>query len=294
MRRLDAAREAFAEQLRREGPLRSERLVRAFARVPREDFLPPGPWLTLPDERGYRSTPSADPEHLYADVAVALDAARLLNNGAPGFVGRILDGLDPRPGERVLHLGSGPGYYTAILAELVGGAGHVLAVELDPELARQAQRALRSWRNVEVIHGDGLEQPEPSQAVDVIFVHGGVSHATARWLDALPVGGRLALALTAVRPTTRVRRFLRDHAGRVLQVRREPGGFSARFGEACGIQALLGGRDPEHQRALAEAFGRGRTAELRSLRRDAHAPDASCWLHGGGYCLSTRTVGGTT
>ena len=90
---LAATRRAFAERLAAERELRSERVVAAFAAVPREEFLVPGPWLMLPDEAGYRSTPDADPRRLYEDVAVAIDASRVLNNGAPGFLARVFDTL---------------------------------------------------------------------------------------------------------------------------------------------------------------------------------------------------------
>jgi len=74
-------------------------------------------------------------------------------------------------------------------------------------------------------------------------------------------------------------------------VKRVPGGFCARFGERCAIQALLGGRDPAFQRALREAFEKGSEDAVRSLRMEPHAPEPACWLHAEGYCLSTRTVG---
>jgi protein-L-isoaspartate(D-aspartate) O-methyltransferase len=54
----------------------------------------------------------------------------------------LFDHLDLLPGEQVLHLGCGTGYYTAIIAELVGSAGRVTAVEIDATLARKARAAL--------------------------------------------------------------------------------------------------------------------------------------------------------
>ena len=58
------------------------RLARAIAAVPREMFLPPGPW-TLIVGGGRVRTPSADPVHLYQNVLVALDEAQGINNGEP-------------------------------------------------------------------------------------------------------------------------------------------------------------------------------------------------------------------
>ena len=81
---LVARREFYADELRATAHLRSEALVRAFATVPREDFLSPGPWqtMTLGDAGSfaYRTTEDADPKHVYHDV-VAIDAERCLNNG---------------------------------------------------------------------------------------------------------------------------------------------------------------------------------------------------------------------
>jgi len=285
---LAEVRRAFAERLAREGRVASPRVLAAFAAVPREEFLGPGPWLTLGDESGYRSTPDADPRRLYDDVAVAIDPARVLNNGAPGFLARIFDALALGEGEHVAHIGCAVGYYSAILAEIVGPGGRVLAVELDPELCERARRNLRRWRQVEVRHGDGTQ--EPREPVDVVWVHGGVTHPQPRWLEAVGVGGRLAMPITAVRPPSRIRRVVRDHGGRMLRLERRAGGFAASIGETCGMQALLGGRDAALQERLRQAYEAGGYAAVRSLRTDAHAPEPSCWAHRDGACLSRRAL----
>jgi hypothetical protein len=88
---LGAVRRAFAEEVRAVGHLGSDALVEAFARVPREQFLGPGPWLIArPPEPGdpYRTTSDADPRHVYHDVVVALDPVRQLNNGQPSSLAR--------------------------------------------------------------------------------------------------------------------------------------------------------------------------------------------------------------
>jgi protein-L-isoaspartate(D-aspartate) O-methyltransferase len=284
MTELDSTRRAFAERLAAERDIRSPRVAAAFAAVPREEFLAPGPWLVLADDSGYRSTPDADPRRLYEDVAVAIDAARVLNNGAPGFLARVFDQLALREGETIAHIGCAVGYYSAILAEIVGPKGRVIAVELDPALCERARRNLRRWRHVEVRHADGTL--EPREDVDVVWVHGGVTHPQPRWLEAVPPGGRLAMPMTAVRPATRIRRVIRDHGGRMLFLARAGAGFAARFDDICGMQALLGGRDAALQERLRQAYAGGDAATVRSLRTDAHAQAASCWLHRAGACLS--------
>ena len=281
---LASVRRVFAERLAAERGIGSARVLAAFGAVPREEFLVPGPWLILPDEAGYRSTPDADPRRLYEDVAVAIDAARMLNNGAPGFLARIFDALAIREGETVAHIGCAVGYYSAILAEIVGPRGRVIAVELDPELCERARRKLRRWPQVEVRHADGTR--EPRDGVDVVWVHGGVTHPQPRWLEALSPTGRAAMPLTAIRPATRIRRVIRDHAGRILLLERRNRGFAARFDDVCGMSALLGGRDAALQERLRLAYQRGGVAAVRSLRTERHDEDASCWLHREGGCLS--------
>jgi protein-L-isoaspartate(D-aspartate) O-methyltransferase len=288
MNDLAETRRSFAERIASERSVRSARVAAAFAAVPREEFLAPGPWLALADDSGYRSTPDADPRRLYDDVAVAIDATRLLNNGAPGFLAHVFDELAVREGETLAHIGCAVGYYSAILAEIVGPRGRVIAVELDPALCEQARRNLRRWRQVEVRHADGTK--EPGEPVDVVWVHGGVTHPQPRWLEALAPGGRAAMPITAVRPRSRIRRVVRDHAGRILYLERRANGFAARFDDICGMQALLGGRDAALQERLRQAYDRGDPGEVRSFRTEPHAEDASCWAHRDGGCLSRRAL----
>ncbi|WP_314962622.1 hypothetical protein [Bradyrhizobium cosmicum] len=58
-----------------------------------------------------------------------------LNNGLPSFWARKLEHLDIARGDRVLQVGAGTGYYSAVLAEIVECAGRVTAIETDPMLA---------------------------------------------------------------------------------------------------------------------------------------------------------------
>jgi protein-L-isoaspartate(D-aspartate) O-methyltransferase len=279
-------RERFAAELAAQVGIRSEALRRAFAEVPREDFLPPGPWL-FAGGSGYQSTPDADVEHVYRDAAISIDPARLLNNGQPSLMARILDDLEVRPGETVLHLGCASGYYSALLGRMVAPDGRVIAYEIAPDIARLARRGLRRERHVELRQEDVLEAALP--AADVVWVDAGATRVRREWLDALRPGGRLAVPLTAVRAPIRAARF-RNHIGRVLFVRCEPAGFSARFGEGLAIMALHGGRDPDEQRALDAAYRGGDSEAVRSLRRDPHPPAPECWLHVEGSCLSRRPL----
>ena len=72
-------------------------------------------------------------------MLVAIDETRGLNNGQPSLWASLFDQLDLKPGERVIHVGAGAGYYSAILAEIVGSTGRVRALEIDPGLAERAR-----------------------------------------------------------------------------------------------------------------------------------------------------------
>ena len=79
---LDEIRGFYAKQMASASASPDPRLERIFELVPREAFLPPGPWkIKAPFENRYLETPSGDPVYLYQNVCVALDAEKGINNG---------------------------------------------------------------------------------------------------------------------------------------------------------------------------------------------------------------------
>jgi protein-L-isoaspartate(D-aspartate) O-methyltransferase len=113
---LATVRRAYAEALRAEGPIRSAAVVEAFATVPREAFAGPPPWTVMqgPD---LAVSETSDPAELYGNSLISLVASKGLNNGEPLFWAKLFDQLAPAPGQHVVHVGAGAGYYTAIVAE---------------------------------------------------------------------------------------------------------------------------------------------------------------------------------
>src|SRR5688572_33395854 len=113
---IDPLRARYADEVAERVSLRHRAVRDAYAAVPRERFLGPGPWLVLePDMAGYQRTSDDDPAQVYRNVVVSLDPAKALNNGQPTFWAFLFDRLEPRPGERAIHIGAGTGYYSAIL-----------------------------------------------------------------------------------------------------------------------------------------------------------------------------------
>lgn len=281
---LDTYRRFFAEELQAVCRLQSDALVDAFARVPRERFLGPGPWqiraidLMNPGGGGYYFTEDDDPRRIYHNIAVAIDPSRDLNNGHPGTLATWIESLGVRSGDRVVHIGAGTGYYTAIMAETCGPSGSVLAFEADENLAERAAENLRAWPNVLVSNGDGTEL---AGAADAIFVNAGVSYAHPAWLDALSrTGGRLLLPVTAAFGTL--------GKGFIVRVGRIEDQFTARASSMVMIYNCTVARDESMSAAIGKALMTGGAGKLRSLRRDPHAEDSTCIIHRDGCCLSTE------
>jgi protein-L-isoaspartate(D-aspartate) O-methyltransferase len=275
---LSLQRRWYADELRWDAKLQSERLVKAFATVPREAFLGRGPWLIHGDRQlagGYTRTADADPRHLNHNVLVAIDAKRSLNNGHPSFVASLIDQLDLKDGETAYHVGCGTGYYSAIIAEMVGKGGRVIAVEIDKTLARSARRNLEGYRHVEVVNADGFAH-NPGR-VDAILVNAGVTQLSQVWLKELRAKGRLVVPLTT-----------KTGRGSILKATQNKPNCHARFISGVGIYHCIGGRSRSAESRLREAFTKGGAEKVRSLRLDQHERNRNCWLHGPGFCLSRR------
>ena len=276
---LGSARKLYAESIRQKINLRSEQLVRALAEVPREDYLGPGPWkiMRFVFPLKYEDTPDANPARIYDDVLVALDQYRDLNNGLPSAVAGWLDVMNIQPGEHVVHVGCGTGYYTALIAHLVTESGRVTAIELDTKLAERARTNLRPFCQVEVIAGDGTRHdPGP---VDAIFVNAGATHPCPLWLASLKPSGRLVFPM--IRWAVGVAGW-----GVMMRIERTQSGFAVQWLGPCGYYPCFGAIDSEADRRLGEALVKSGLTDARSLRVEGHDPEESCLLHGNGYCFS--------
>ena len=285
---LAIVRRAYAMNLLAAAGVADPRLEAAFAAVKREDFLGPGPWPALRWAVGYVPTPSADPVYLYADIPIGIVPERNLNNGAPSLHVPLLAHAAPREGEHAVHVGAGTGYYTAILAALVGPRGRVTAIEFDPDLAARAATNLAPFAQVRVMQGDGASLPfDPA---NVIYVNAGATRPAETWLDGLAEGGRLILPLTATRTTANPVNRMEDveRRGAVFRIERRGGDYLARWISAIGVFPCAGGRDAESEAALWTAFEKGGWQKVTRLYRDGDLPEERSWLRAPGWSLAYR------
>ncbi len=273
MKAIQAYRDFYANFIVNSAGSTSQRLISAFASTPREHYLGPGPWPIFAGSR-YLPTVADDARLLYQDVLVGLAPERGINNGQPTLHARCLAACAPAVGESVLHIGAGTGYYSAVLAALVGSGGSVVAYEIEVDLAERARQNLQHLRQVRVLAESACVAALPE--ADVIYVNAGATHPLGTWLDALRVGGRLLFPLTPDE----------GFGGMLLVTRRAAASYAAALIARVAFIPCLGARDETASRALALAFERAATDKVKCLRRDG-PPDATAWCVGAGWWLST-------
>lgn len=277
---LAVLRRAYARQVMFLGQVNSPALEAAYAAVLREDYLGPGPWPILRWPGGYLTTPDADPAWLYADILVGIVPERRLNNGQPSAHAPWIAAAAPAPGEHVVHVGAGVGYYSAIMAHMIGPSGTLTAIEFDPGLAARAAENLGRLPGAQVLQGDG--SASPFAPADVIYVNAGASRPAIAWLDGLRDGGRLILPLTT---NANFASEVARGTGAVFRITRRGDAFDAQFVTPIGVFPCEGARDEVSERALASAFEKGGFEKVKRLMRTDDVPDADCWVKAPGWSL---------
>jgi len=180
-----AFRRALVSTLRAAGYLHSARVAAAMEAVPREVFVP-----GLPLEEVYR--PSE------AIVTKRVDGVSVSSASAPEVMAVMLEQLDPRPGDRVLEIGAGTGYNAALLAHLVGEAGHVVTLDIDADLVQGAREHLSAagYGHVEVVQTDGALGYRDEGVYDRIILTVSSTDIAPAWREQLaPDHGRLVMPL---------------------------------------------------------------------------------------------------
>ncbi len=165
-----AERALLVEHLRRQG-IRDARVLAAIGSVPRERFVPP----ELADEA-------------YADRALPIPAGQTISQ--PFVVARMTELLEPEPDDRVLELGTGSGYQTAVLAVLVR---EVVSIERHAALSRAAEALLGELgvTNVRFVVGDGTKGYPEGAPYDGIVVTAAMPYLPEPLREQCADGGRI-------------------------------------------------------------------------------------------------------
>ena len=202
-----AQRRALIERIREKG-IRDLEILRAFDVVPRHEFLPQAVW-----------------HRAYEDAPIPIGFGQTASQ--PSLQALYMQLLELRHEDRVLEIGTGSGFQTAVLAQLVS---QVYSIERVRELAVRAREILERLRisNVALLVGDGTIGWRRYAPYDAILVAAGGPEVPEPLLDQLAVGGRMLIPVGS------------REAQRLMLVRRTPGDVVYEEVLDCKFVPLLG------------------------------------------------------
>jgi len=168
----------FVEDLIAQGWLKTPRIISAFLKIKREDFLPED----LKNLAEY-------------DGPLPIGFGQTISQ--PLVVAFMLEILEPKEGEKILDVGSGSGWTTALLAEIVGKKGKVIAIERIPELVEFGKKNVEKYNfvkegRVKFIFGDGSKGYKIEAPFDKILCSACAKNLPLAWKEQLKIGGRIA------------------------------------------------------------------------------------------------------
>lgn len=171
----------LVELLIRNGYLKSGPIIRAFNEITRADFVPP-----------------EFEEQAEADIPLPIGFGQAISQ--PTTVAIMFELLDPRPAQRILDIGSGSGWTSALLGNIVGKEGKVMALEILPELHQMTKRnvekfALMSTQVVECALGDGNLGYPSLAPYDRILVSAAAEEIPPALKEQLTLGGKMVIPI---------------------------------------------------------------------------------------------------
>ncbi|RPE79848.1 protein-L-isoaspartate(D-aspartate) O-methyltransferase [Vulcaniibacterium tengchongense] len=164
-----------------------------LARVPRHAYVP-----------------AAQRAHAYANRPLAIGYGQTISQ--PYIVALMTSLAQPKPGQKILEVGTGSGYQAAVLAE---SGARVYTIEIVAPLAAQARQRLRRYRNVETRMGDGYYGWQEAAPFDAIVVTAAASSIPPPLLAQLKPGGRMVIPVGSSFHAQTLMRVSKDAAGRV-------------------------------------------------------------------------------
>jgi protein-L-isoaspartate(D-aspartate) O-methyltransferase len=167
-----AAKKILLYSLKNEKLIKNDRVLKAFAKVKREDFLP-----------------SYLKDLAYNDAPLPISKTEIMNQISTTLF--FIDLLNPKEGQTIYEIGAGSGYSAAILSETVGKKGRVISFELDKELYKKAKISLKEYSNVKLILGNGLLGYPDYAPYDGIIFFGAIDEIPHNLISQMKVGGIL-------------------------------------------------------------------------------------------------------
>jgi protein-L-isoaspartate(D-aspartate) O-methyltransferase len=199
---------SMVEHQLRQRDIHDERVLAVMSRVLRHEFVLPRDW---PDA--------------YADRPIAI--AEHQTTSQPYMIAAMLQAAEIDPADRVLEVGAGSGYQTALLAEL---ARQVFAIERYPTLVEQARQVLErlGYTNITLVAGDGTMGLPQAAPFNAIVVSAAAPQPPPALVEQLAIGGRLVVPVG-------------NASEQVLQVvEKQPDGITVRSLEGCRFVPLIG------------------------------------------------------
>lgn len=165
-------------KLIQEGYLKTDRIIEAFKKVNRADFLP--------------AELDSDAQ---ADIPLPIGYGQTISQ--PATVAFMLELLQPQLNDKILDVGSGSGWQTALLCELVGFKGKIFAIERIKELKELGENNIKkyNYKNVKFIHGDGYKGLKKNAPFDKIIAAAESLELSTAWKEQVKIGGRIVAPL---------------------------------------------------------------------------------------------------
>lgn len=164
---------ALIQELIRKGWLKTPRIIKVFQEIKRIDFLP------------------ADVKNL-AELDEALPIGFGQTISQPLVVAFMLELLQPQEGDKILDIGSGSGWTSVLLGQIVGATGKVIAIELIPELKDFGEKNAQKYgKNIEFICANASKGYEKEAPYDRILASAASREVPAIWKKQLKIGGRI-------------------------------------------------------------------------------------------------------
>jgi protein-L-isoaspartate(D-aspartate) O-methyltransferase len=171
---LSVSNRKFIEQLVKEGRIKTKAISNAFFKIDRIDFVP----------EKFKG-------EAYLDIPIPIYHG--MTTSQPSTIAFMLEKLRPQKGDKVLEIGTGSGYLTALLAVLVGKNGKVFSVEYFPKLKEFAESNLRhyNFKNIKLLTGDGKSGLLEEAPFDKIISSAEVKEIPRAWEEQLKIGGSI-------------------------------------------------------------------------------------------------------